>query len=503
MNIEVLLKRYERAKQRRDIWLQDWEDCYQYAFPTRDSFYTSTPGGTRTEDIYDDTAVGAVHDFGAMMVEGSLSGDFVKLEPGPNVPDTERQKFREELREINAEVLGVMRNSNFEEQAHEGALDLTIGTGNMLVLSSNDAYVANYMSVPLHEVTLDRGPHGDIDGVYRSRVMEIDHIKVVWPKANIPEQLKNRNPEQKDKTSVLECCYRDWSKKELTYIYRIVSPEARAVMWETKYTGMGSKPWVNYRWSKASGEIYGRGPLLNCLNSVRATNLVMSMTFENADIGIGGVWTMEHDGVVNPDTIEIESGTIIPHMPGSKGLRGVTSPSNFDLSNIIVEEQRRNIRRSLYVEDYEGKGKTPISKEEIDARRSMLARRIGAPFNRYFREFIAPAYVATVHIMKKEGLIEMPQINGRDIQVVPRSPFARAADEEMASRKFMYVQGVQSLVGPEQTQVYVKIEDVIEDMTELMDQPKTYLRNEAEREKLVGDAAQVMSQAEGPPQAPQ
>ena len=42
-------------------------------------------------------------------------------------------------------------------------------------------------------------------------------------------------------------------------------------------TGLGSNPFVCFRWGKCAGEIYGRGPLLNALSAIKTTNLTIEL----------------------------------------------------------------------------------------------------------------------------------------------------------------------------------------------------------------------------------
>ncbi|MGB0405500.1 MAG: portal protein, partial [Fusobacterium sp.] len=38
---------------------------------------------------------------------------------------------------------------------------------------------------------------------------------------------------------------------------------------------MGSNPFIAFRWSKASGEVYGRGPLINALAAIKTCNITV------------------------------------------------------------------------------------------------------------------------------------------------------------------------------------------------------------------------------------
>ena len=78
----------------------------------------------------------------------------------------------------------------------------------------------------------------------------------------------------------------------------------------------GQTPMYASAFSKASGEIYGRGPLINALSAIKTTNLTIELVLENAQMAISGVYQMDDDGIINTDTINLVPGTIIPKLWG-------------------------------------------------------------------------------------------------------------------------------------------------------------------------------------------
>jgi hypothetical protein len=61
----------------------------------------------------------------------------------------------------------------------------------------------------------------------------------------------------------LEIVCRDYSKKnEDGFLFYAIEIGTKEVLVQQQYRGVGSNPYVPFRWSKCSGEIYGRGPLL-------------------------------------------------------------------------------------------------------------------------------------------------------------------------------------------------------------------------------------------------
>ena len=72
-------------------------------------------------------------------------------------------------------------------------------------------------------------------------------------------------------------------------MYCVIDMRTKEKIIEERYEGIGSCPIIAYRWSKASGEIYGRGPLINALSAIKTTNLTVELILENAQMAISGI----------------------------------------------------------------------------------------------------------------------------------------------------------------------------------------------------------------------
>ena len=103
------------------------------------------------------------------------------------------------------------------------------------------------------------------------------------------------------------------------------------------YKGLGSNPYIVYRWSKCAGEVYGRGPLQLALPAIKTSNLVIELILENAQMSISGMYQVEDDGVINVDNIALIPGTVIPKAAGSTGLQPISPAGNFNVSDLVLK----------------------------------------------------------------------------------------------------------------------------------------------------------------------
>ena len=452
------------------------------------------------DKIFDETAVTGVQEFASRLQYGLIPNfaNWFRFEPGTDVPPEQRQELQAELDEVSAAVAEVISNSNFSQEASESFLDLAVGTGNMLIEEGDEKNPVKFTAVPLSQVILDRGPYGEIDGVFRERTVKARDVKVLWPKAKLGDGLSNKIKEDPDTDlNFIDCIYRDWADKtKESYIYQVIEVSTKTQVATATLSGEGSRPWVNFRWSKAAMETYGRGPLMNALPAIKVANLTVQLILENAQFAIGGIWQMDDDGSMNVDNIELVPGTILSVDPNSRGLQGVQSPSRFDVSQLVLDSMRENIKKALYNEDFGPMDKTPMSATEVSARQGSLAQVIGSAYGRLLSEFVNPVVMRVVHIMKKRGMIELPKINGREIRIVAKSPLARAQRSQDILQLTNFIGMVTNTMGQQAAAQYIDPAKAVEQLAEWYEVPQKLLISDEKRQATQRQIGENLATAE-------
>jgi hypothetical protein len=497
------LQRYEKAKSHRLLFEDLFDECYEYALPQREGFTKLTAGQRRDSRIFDETAVVGVQEFASRLQNGICPNfarwaDFIS---GSEVDPAKADQIDNELDEVTEYVFEIIQNSNFGQEAHESFLDLAVGTGCLLVEEGDAINPIRFNAIPLPQIVLENGPDDRIDHVYRERELRNKDIAIAYPKAVISQQLAQKitsSPEQKRK--MLEVVCRLYHKPNVEqYGLYIVDKEERELIYEEVLEGAGSNPFVCFRWSKAAGEVYGRGPLVNSLSAIKTTNLTIELVLENAQMAISGIYQMDDDGVINTDSINLVPGTIIPKSPASNGLQPIRAAGSFDVANLILGDMRNNIKRALYNDMLGDPNKTPATATEVAERMADLSRRIGSAFGRLQAEFIQPVLQRVVYILKKQGRIDVPTLNGREVKVRSVSPLAQAqANQDISSvDRFLEMVGVR--FGPQMVNLLVSSEQTAAFLAKKFGVPDTLIRDAAEREQIA-QLMQQMQQQGTPPQ---
>lgn len=499
--LEKVLAEYSRAKSRRTQWEDLWEEIYELMLPMQEGFFGNARAEENMELIYDETAVVAINRFSSRLQANIVPSfsNWMRLVPGTEIPQNQYRDMQAQLDEISAYVFEVLRNTNFAQSSVEAFLDLAVGTGNMLVQEDTvGGRLIDFNAVSQPQVYILPGPGGSVDRIFR--LHNLNHIreaKQLWPKATFSESVKKKMEQDKCEAQAVESVIRNWNKKDAeTWEYDVVLLNDKEKIFSDTYSGEGSNPWLNFRWSNRPGEVYGRGPAILALPATRVANLVTKLTMENADIQIGGMWQVDDDGTVNVDTIEIASGTVIPRTPGTGGLQSIAPGGRIEFGDLLLSRTQEHIRDIFFSENLGSLDKTPISATEASIRTNSLAEVMGSAFGRIQYEFVTPLIKRVIYLLKKQGRIEIPRINGREVEIVATSPLARGMKIEQVQNMTNFYGTIAQLLGQQQAQMYVKTDKMVNQLGENFDVPAEILTTEAERKKAAQDMGQAVAAAE-------
>ena len=190
-----------------------------------------------------------------------------------------------------------------------------------------------------------------------------------------------------------------------------------------------TNPYIIFRWSLASGEQYGRGPVLRALPDIKTANKVVELVLKNATIAVSGIWQADDDGVINLANINLTPGAIIPKAVGSSGLTPLASGADFDVSQIILKDLRERIRHAMLADRLGLLSEKEMTATEILARNADMVRILGATYGRLLHEFIRPLVERGLQILSRRGTIERIKLHG-DAELKYLAPIVKMAASE-------------------------------------------------------------------------
>ncbi len=499
-DLKVLYDRFLKMKERRQSWESLWNECYKYALPQREHDILSENYTKKTSYLFDSTAEDAASQLASSMFAELTPpwSRWFNLKAGANSESL--QGIAERL-ENTADIMQYHFDlSNFALEVHQCFLDvITAGTASLLFEEAKigESSAFHFKAVPLTELYIDESASGRPDITFRRSSAHSDVLKSRFPSAVLPEEFLSKMNENSSNTAeILETVLpRETGGYEYT---AFIISDSFGFFGEDNFLLLkkgvfSASPFINFRWQKIPGEVYGRSPVMSALPDIKTANKVVELILKNAAISVTGIWQAEDDGILNPANIKLVPGAIIPKAVGSKGLTPLQAAGNFDVSQLVLSDLRERIRHTL-LNDRLGQINSPtMTATEVLERASEMARILGATYGRLASELLTPIIVRAVNILNRRGEIEPIVIDGRTTKLEYASPLARKQAREDAKNILYWI----SSVGQMGTAGFVSVNlaETARKLGQILGVPQELIKTpeEAESNAVISAAAEVMT----------
>ena len=493
---KTVVERFRRAKDRRTTWEAHWRECYDFALPQRGCLQEgSVPGEKRSDRIFDGTAPDAVDQLAASMLAQLTPpwANWFGLTVGAGAAEEDREQLSVELERAELALQSHFDRSNFAVEIHQCFLDLvTAGTASLLFEEARpgDSSAFRFSAVPLLEVVLEEGGAGALDVTYRRCELTLSQLRTRFPEASLPDETVRRLEKDSDaRAAVIEAVV----PENAAYSYLAVLETEVGASAEPVVLRRGQfrqSPFINFRWLKAPGEIYGRSPVMKALPDIKTANKVVELVLKNASIAVTGIWQADDDGVLNPANIKLVPGTIIPKAVGSEGLRPLEAPGRFDVSELVLEQTRTRIRSALFVDKLGQVNAPRMTATEVLERAAEMARILGATYGRLQSELLTPLVRRALAILVRRGEVPDLHIDGSVVDLHYRSPLARQQAKQDAQNALMWLETVRAL-GP-QALPAIDVPAAVRWLAKAFDVPEALLVQGGGDAALGGDVAGML-----------
>ena len=138
---------------------------------------------------------------------------------------------------------------------------------------------------------------------------------------------------------------------------------------------------------------------------------------------------------------------------------------------------------------------TPMSATEVSERMADLSRQIGSSFGRLQSELIVPLLRRIIRILSKQGRIEIPRIDNREVTVVSTSPLSQAQHQQDVATVNNFNQILAQTFGPQILNLIVKQDEVARYLAEKLGLPDKLIRDANEQQALVSELQNMQQQA--------
>lgn len=444
---------------KRNTFASHWEEVAQLLLPSyRNTFYygaQTTPGSKKTQQQVDSTGQIALGRFAAIC--DSLL--------------TPRNLTWHGLTAINKDLLKVRRVRIWYEQASAALFNYrysplanfasqnnqnfqllgAFGTQCMFVDKLFDprgvAKGVRYRSCPTGEMFYTENHQGLINGVIRWIRMTAAQAEKMWPgmlPAALQTALIQGSQEYYDflhrVTERADYDRERMDAKGKPFQSYVVCMQGRCLMyragdeWEGGYSTF---PFAASRYTQAPGEVYGRGPAMDVLPSLKTLNAQKLTYLKAGHRSADPVLLTTDDGLVdfNMRPGALNKGGM---SPDGKPLVGTIPVGNIQISEKMMEMERALIEDVFLTRLFQVLTETPqMSATEVLERTNEKGILLAPTVGRQQSEYLGPMIERELDVLMEQRLLPpIPQEileAGGEFEVVYTSPLAKAARSQEAS----------------------------------------------------------------------
>jgi hypothetical protein len=277
-----LIKEQENLASNRGVWENHWREVAERVRPNQNFFQQRErpDGDKRNERIFDDTAPLALSKFAAAVISMSFPATQTWHKMTAHDEKVNKvQAVKLYLEQVNNILFKVRYapQANFQTQSAETILDIgAFGTGIMLI-DDVLGFGIRYKAYPLAESYIAEDAHGRVDTLHRKFQMTVHQAVTMFGMSGLSEAMQKAYEINKtQKFWFLHCVRpnddiirgrRDAKGMKFTSAY--IDAEGRKVLSEG---GFRTFPFATPRFETSPREVYGRGPAIKVLPTIKTLN---------------------------------------------------------------------------------------------------------------------------------------------------------------------------------------------------------------------------------------
>ena len=440
---EYIKKRVDALASDRGTWEVNWQEILDYVMPRKADVVTlRTKGEKRTEVLFDSTAITANN-----LLAASLHGTLTS----PSLPwfsiklrDEELNRNRDVqlwLEDTGRRMYDTFNETNFNTEVHELYLDLcSIGTAAIFVEEGNEGFDKNgihFNTLHIVEYYIQENINGKVDTLYRKYKLTARQAVQEFGEKNVGEKILTAAKEKPDQkfnfihaVEPTEDYKRATGKTstKLPFHSCHVCEEDKMVV---RTGGYNEFPYLVPRWSKATGEIFGRSPSYNALPDIKTLNKAVEIGLKAWAKAIDPPLLVQDDGVIGRVRTTPAGITVVRNDGAVKPLQ---IGSNWQITDLKENQLRTAIRQAYYSDQLQLQDGPQMTATEVQVRYELMQRLLGPTLGRFQTEFLNPLIERVFGIMyRANALNQAPSIIGDtkiDIEYV--GPLARSQRMEEA-----------------------------------------------------------------------
>lgn len=425
-----IIDKVAALKSNRMNFEKSWQEISELVLPRKADFTVmQTAGSPKTRKLFETTAVNAAELLAAGLhgLMTNPAGKWFALQtPKASESKAVRQWLEQAERVIADEI--ARPAAAFATNIHEVYLDLAVlGTAGLYVGWNEDKDCLLFQSRFLGELFIAENAAGQVDEVYRVFRLSVSKIVKTWGESVLPERLKFLYKQGKDE----ECeiihavlpnpLYEKDAVFQKPILSAYVLKDGQTVLFSGGFEEM---PLPVVRWSKASGEVYGRSPAFSALPDIKMLQEMMRETLIAAQLANRPPVLVRDDDQFSP--LATVPGGVIRY--NGEPPKPFSSGANSGIGLDMMNEIRARLRTAFYNDVLMTTKDAQMTATEVLHRTEEKMRLLGPVFGRIQTELLNPMMERVFGLLIRHGkLPPLPDVlRGKTPAVSYLSPLSLA-----------------------------------------------------------------------------
>lgn len=328
-----------------------WQEVADYFIP-RDDFTISdrSPAQNRRVELYDNLGTECVENLSAAL-SSMLTPEvtqWAKQIPSKRVSSSSIIY----LDRTNEAIFRALGNPSrrFHQSLSECYLDLVAYGNACLYIGTSDSDFY-FRSIPLQDVYIKESYGGKIDTVIRKMKMTVRQLRQQFDDSDLSSNVVNEKDADKQVNVVHICQPRKdhygkgarSNKKPIASVY--YDCDNKHVISEGGYDTF---PYVYLRFHKRTGEVYGYGPGMTALSTIKMRNKIKEIMIRGGAKAVDPVLLSPHEGLIGQN--RIDPGDVLFYDPTVNAPQPLNTNYRPDYFEYLLVNSEQSVRRMFYTE---------------------------------------------------------------------------------------------------------------------------------------------------------
>ena len=425
-NPEKVVRTFQDLWGQAGNWRTLWQELSDFILPRKsDIEATKFPGEKRVNTLrhYESTAVKANE-----LLSTAINGNLTNMVTRWFVLKAQEEDLNQSqdvavwLEEVARRIFLALRQANFTSEAPEVYLDLgAFGTGAFFVTQKVPTLTRafpglRFESIPISKYVIAENEDGRVNVLYRKLRLSARAMANKWGESKLSHKTRSKlEKNEYERVPIIHGVYpREGIPEEsatpttpatkMPYASVYVEEEEKHSLQES---GFHEFPFMVPRWTKASGEDYGRGPAEVALADIKSLNELRKQKLRSVALKVNPPLAARHRGVIG----RVRYGPLAVNSVKQQGdLAVLDLGGNVDAATFQESEWKIAIQQAFFIDQlqFPAKEGTPISATEAQIRFELMQRVLGPTLGRLQDEFLSPLIDRVFRILLRAG--QLPPI---------------------------------------------------------------------------------------------